>query len=161
MLRFIALEDVCNLWDERVIWVGVGQQGADGEQHLGDGEGGWPLVLEDVEADRSIAVDVHVINFRSERNLGRLEWIVGREMDVQEEHALMVGGLFGAHDRSLPVELVSLVGRAGGAVGGRVPAQINQFFLDSFKCHNFNYKRVKELGTLLMHLNANQTLQKC
>ena len=113
MLRLIALEDVCNLWDERVIWIGVGQQGADGEQHLRDSEGGRPLIFEDVEADRSIAVDVHVINFRRERNLGRLEGVVGREMNVQEEHALMVWGVFGAHDRSLPVELVRFVGGAG------------------------------------------------
>ena len=113
MLRLIALKDVCNLWDERVIWIGVGQQGADGEQHLRDSEGGRPLIFEDVEADRSIAVDVHVINFRRERNLGRLEGVVRREMNVQEEHALMVWGVLGAHDRSLPVELVRFVGGAG------------------------------------------------
>ena len=113
MLCLIALENVGNLRDERVIWVGVSQERADGEEHLGDGECGRPLVFEDVEADRSIAVDVHVINFRRERNLRRLEGIVGREVDVQEEHTLMVRGVLGAHDRRLPVELVRFVSGAG------------------------------------------------
>jgi len=120
MLRPIALVKVGNLWDERVIWVGVSQQGADGEKHLGDSEGGRPLVFQDVEADRSIAVDVHVINFRRERDLGRLEGVVGWVVDVQEEHASMVRGVLGAHDRSLPVELVRFVSGAGRVVCGWV-----------------------------------------
>ena len=135
MLRLIALIDVGDLWDERVIWVGVGQQGADGEEHLGDGEGGRPLVFEDVEADRSIAVDVHVINFRRERDLGRLEGVVGWEVDVQEEHALMVRGVLGAHDRSLPMELVRFVSGAGRAVCRRVSSEDDEFLLDSFIGH--------------------------
>ena len=40
MLCLIALENVGNLRDERVIWVGVSQERADGEEHLGDGESG-------------------------------------------------------------------------------------------------------------------------
>ena len=113
MLRLIALENVGNLGDERIIWVGVGQQRADREEHLGDGEGGRPLVFEDVEADIAVAVDVHVVNFRRELNLRRLEGVVRREMDVQEEHALVVRGVLGAHDRRLPVELVRFVSGAG------------------------------------------------
>ena len=140
MLRFIALEDVRNLWDERVIWVGVGQQGADGEEHLGDGEGGRPLVFEDVEADRSIAVDVHVINFRRERDLGRLEGVVGWEVDVKEEHALMVRGILGAHDRSLPMELVRFVCGASRAICGWVSSEVDEFLLDSFKSHRIVFK---------------------
>ena len=141
MLCLIALENVGNLRDERVIWVGVSQERADGEEHLGDGESGRPLVFEDVEADRSIAVDVHVINFRRERNLRRLEGVVGREVDVQEEHALMVRGVLGAHDRRLPVELVSFVCWAGRAVRGRVSSEVDELLLDSFKCHNIVYNK--------------------
>ena len=141
MLRLIALENVGNLGDERIIWVGVGQQRADREEHLGDGEGGRPLVFEDVEADRSIAVDVHVINFRRERNLRGLEGVVGREVDVQEEHALMVRGVLGAHDRRLPVELVRFVRWAGRAIRGRVSSEVDELLLDSFKCHNIVYNK--------------------
>lgn len=53
-----------------------------------------------------------MINFRGERDLGRLEWVVGREVDVQEEDALVIGRVLRTHDRGLPVELISLVGGA-------------------------------------------------
>ena len=139
MRSFIALVDVGDLGHERIIWVGVSQQRADGEQNLGDGEGGRPLVFEDVEADGSIAVDVHVINFGRERDLGRLEGVVGWEMDVEEEHALMVWGVLRAHDRSLPVELVCLVSGAGRAVCGRVSSEVDELLLDSFKGHKIFY----------------------
>ena len=110
MRVLIALIDVSDLGDERVIRIRVRQQRADREEDLGDGESGRPLVFQDVKADGAIAVDVHMVNFRGEGDLGRLERIVGREVDVQEEDTLVIGRVLRAHDRRLPVELVSLVG---------------------------------------------------
>ena len=135
MTSFVALEDIRDLWHERIVGVRVRQQRADGEEHLRDGESGGPLVLKDVQADRAVAVDVHMVDLRSEGDLGRLEGVVGREVDVQEEDALVVGRVLGAHDGSLPVELVCLVGGAGRAVCGRVSSKVDQLLLDSFKCH--------------------------
>ena len=43
-------------------WVAVGEQGADGEQHLGDGERRTPVVLQDVQTDHPLTVDVAVID---------------------------------------------------------------------------------------------------
>ena len=51
--------------------VAVRQQGADGEQHLGDGERRAPVVLQDVQADHALTVDVAVIDPRAEGNLWR------------------------------------------------------------------------------------------
>ena len=48
---FVGLVDVGNFWHERIIWVGVCQQGGDGEEDLGDGECWGPLILEDVQAN--------------------------------------------------------------------------------------------------------------
>ena len=76
-----------------------------------------------------------MINFRRERDLGRLEGVVGWEVDVQEEHALMVRGVLGAHDRSLPMKLVHFVSGAGRAVCRRVSSEVDEFLLDSFKGH--------------------------
>ena len=42
--------------------VAVGQQRADGQEDLGDGEGGTPVVLQDVQADHPLAVDVAVVD---------------------------------------------------------------------------------------------------
>ena len=73
-----------------------------------------------------------MVDFRGESNLGRLEWVIGREVDVEEEYALVVGGVLGSHDSGLPMELVLLVGGAGGAVSRGITAQIDKLFLDSF-----------------------------
>ena len=49
--------------------VAVSEQGADGQQHLGDGEGRTPVVLQDVQTDHPLAVDVAVVDPRTERHL--------------------------------------------------------------------------------------------
>ena len=132
VLILVALKNVSDLGHEGIIGVGVSEQGADGKENLRDGEGGRPLVLQDVQADGAIAVDVHMINLCREGDLGWLEGIVGREMDVEEEDTLMIRRVLGAHNSSLPMELVRFVGGAGGAVCGRISAKINELLLDSF-----------------------------
>lgn len=93
-----------DLGDERVVGVGIGEHGADGQQHCGllvkwifegcrgnctfrDGERRRPLVSEDVETDAAVGVDVGVIDAGGEVNLWGLERVVGRESNAQEEHA--------------------------------------------------------------------------
>ena len=34
VLGLVSLVDVGDLWHQRIIWVGIGQQGADGEDNL-------------------------------------------------------------------------------------------------------------------------------
>lgn len=65
----VGLAHVCDLRDERVVRVGVGEQRADGEQHLGHRQRRAPLILEDVQADVAVAVDVRVEHLRLERHL--------------------------------------------------------------------------------------------
>ena len=76
-----------------------------------------------------------MVYFCDELELWRLEGIVRGEVDVQEKHAARVRGVIGTHDRRLPVERIRVVLRASGAVSGWVLAQIDQFFLNAFKCH--------------------------
>ena len=52
---------------------------------FGDGQGRAPLVSQNVEAYATVGVDVWVVDTRSEINLGRLEWVVGREVYGEEE----------------------------------------------------------------------------
>ena len=66
MLCLVVLVNCGDLWEEWVSRVGVRQEGANGEEDFGDGEGGRPLVFEDVEADRAIVVNIHVVNFGRE-----------------------------------------------------------------------------------------------
>lgn len=48
---------------------------------------GAPLVSENVEADAAVGVDVGVIDSGGEVDLGRLEGVVGREVNSEEEDA--------------------------------------------------------------------------
>lgn len=56
--------------DRSLTWVTVCEQRADGQQHLGDGEGGAPVVLQDVQTDHTLTVDVTVVDPGTERHLG-------------------------------------------------------------------------------------------
>ena len=67
-------------------------------------------------------------------DLGRLEGVVGGEVDVEEEDAAGVGGVVGAHDGGLPVEHV-VSDRSGAAVGRRVLAEVDQFLIDPLEGH--------------------------
>ena len=102
--------------------------------HLGDGERRRPLVLEDVEADAAVAIDVAVVDARGEADLGRLEGVIGREVDVQEEDPPGVWRVVRPHDRRLPVEQV-VTDRPGAAVRRGVPAQFLQLTLNSLQGH--------------------------
>ena len=48
------------------------------------------MVPKDVETDTAVGVDVGVVDASSEVDLGRLERVVGREMDCEEEDASRV-----------------------------------------------------------------------
>ena len=50
-----------------------------------------PLVPQDVQTDRTIRVDVRMVDLRGEADLRRLEWVVGGERDGKEEHAACIG----------------------------------------------------------------------
>jgi len=58
----VSLVDVGDLRDERVVRVRVAEQGADGEEHLGERQRGRPLLLQDVQAYGSLGVDVRVVD---------------------------------------------------------------------------------------------------
>jgi len=65
-VRDVLLRDAA---DQRIARIAVGQQRADRQKDLGDGQRRRPVVLEDVEADGALAVDVAVVDARPERHL--------------------------------------------------------------------------------------------
>ena len=69
--------------------------------YLANCESWGPLRPQDVKADGSIGVDIWMIDSRGERHFGRLEWIVGGEMNCQEEHSSLVWTIRWTHDGSL------------------------------------------------------------
>ena len=69
----------------------------------------------------------------SKVELGRLERVVGREPDVEEEHAAGEGGVLWALYGRVPVVRVLIVNRAGHDVVKWVLAKINEIFLNSME----------------------------
>jgi hypothetical protein len=120
-----------DLWHQRIIWVGIGQEGRNGEEHLRDGKGWGPLFLQDIKADGSVGVDIWVVDSRGEVDLGWLERVVSWEMDVQEVDSSSIWRVIWSHDGGLPMVLILLVNWSGGAVGWWVFTKIDKFLLDS------------------------------
>ena len=99
--------------DQRVRGVRLAQQLHDRQQHLADGEGGRPVVLDRVQANHSIRVYVAVVDARAERDLRitpvqcgyfrRLEGVILREMNIQEEDASFVGRVLRAVETRFPI----------------------------------------------------------
>ena len=81
----VRLVDVRNLGHQRIVRVRIRQKRADRKQHLGNRQRWRPLFLENVQANRALAVHVWVVNLRLEVDLWRLERIVRREVNSDEE----------------------------------------------------------------------------
>ena len=69
-----------------------------------------------------------MVDARGERHLRRLERVVCREVDGQEEDPALVWRLRRAHDGGLPVEQVVAHG-TGAALGWRIAAKILKLLL--------------------------------
>jgi len=121
----------CNAADQRIAGVAVGEQGADGEQHLGDGQSGAPLVLQDVQADHALRVDIAVVDAGAELDFGRFEWVVCREVDVKEEDSTFIDGSRRSKDGADPLKQVVSF-RSSAAIWWRIQGNGSKLFLNTF-----------------------------
>jgi len=132
--------------DQRVTGVTVGQQRADGEQDLGDREGGTPLVLQDVQAYYSLAVHVAVVDPRPEFDLGRLEGVVCGEVDIEKEDTALVHGAGRTQDGRHPLVQVVALG-PGATVGWRVEGDGPELLLNPL---GGGGERLRHLGSAFL-----------
>jgi hypothetical protein len=102
--RPVCLEELGNIWNQRIVWVGVGKERTDGKQDLTNRQSRTPLILEDIKANPSVRVDVTVIDASGEVYLGWLEGIVSGKMNIQKENASGIWRVIRSHNRCLPVE---------------------------------------------------------
>jgi hypothetical protein len=63
----------------------AGGTGTRGKRTLRDGERRAPLISQNVQTDRAVAVDVGVVDAGGEVDLRRLEGVVCGEVDCEEE----------------------------------------------------------------------------
>lgn len=113
----VGLVDVRDFGHQRIVRVGVCEHRANGEQHFRDGQSRAPLVSQDVQTDAAVGVDVGVVDASGEVDLGRLEGVVGREVNGKEEDTARVWGVTRTHDSRLPVEQVISNGTSGAGRG--------------------------------------------
>ena len=66
--------------------------------YFGDCERWTPLLLKNIQADASLAVDIRMVHSRFKHHFGRLKWIVRRKCDAHKEHASRVWRVGGTHD---------------------------------------------------------------
>jgi hypothetical protein len=102
--RPVCLQELGDVWNQRIIGIGVSEKGTDRKQNLTNRQSRTPLVLEDIETDTTVRVDVTVVDTGGEMDLRRLERIVGGKVNIQEENSSSVRGIVWAHNRCLPVE---------------------------------------------------------
>jgi len=104
---------MCDLGNKRVVRVGVGEHGADGQKNFGYRQSRTPLVSQNVQTDAAIGVDIGMVDSSGEVNLWWLEGIVCREVYGEEEDAALERAVTWTHDRSLPVKQI-VSHRTGG-----------------------------------------------
>lgn len=81
-----------------------------------------------------------MVDAGGEVDLGRLERVVGREVDRQEKDAARVGGIARSHNRGLPVKQI-LADGASRAGRGRVSAEISELLVDALESHLVRFVR--------------------
>ena len=126
MPRPVSFEKLCNVWHQGIIGIGIRQEGADREQDLANRQSRTPLILEDIKADSSVGVDVAVVDPSGKVDLGRFEWVIRREVNIEKKDSACIGRIVRSHDCGLPVEHVITNGSCR-AVRWRILAQVHQF----------------------------------
>ena len=105
--------------DQGVAGVAVGEEGADGEENLGDGESWAPLVLQNVQTDDALGVDIAVVDPGAELHFRGLEGIISGEMNIQEEDSSFIDRSRRSEDGADPLVQIVTLG-ASAAVWGRI-----------------------------------------
>jgi len=71
-----------------------------------------------------------------EVDLRGLEWVVCREVNIEEEYTTLKRTVWRSHDSRLPVKQVVPL-RSSATVSRGVFPEIQEFFVNSFECHTF------------------------
>merc|ERR1740139_300638 len=135
VLRTITLIQLRNLRHQWVVGVAIHHQRRQREEHFGDRQSWAPLVFQNVQADRTIGIYVAMVDLRGEVELWRLEGIIRRKVNIQEEATASVRRIRGTHDGGLPIEHV-VPDRLSRAIGRRVIPQILKLLLESLNRHD-------------------------
>ena len=79
-VHFNWFEQLTNICNQRIIWIRISEQRANGQQHLADGQRRTPLVLQNVQTNAARRTNVAMIDARLKHNIGR----VNKERNVRQ-----------------------------------------------------------------------------
>ena len=122
-----------HLGPQRIIGIGIGQQGQDGQQDLGNGQRRAPLILENVQADDATGIHIGMIDLRHKGDLRGLKGIIGGEVDVHLKDSAGERGITGPHDDAGPVIQITLLFRETGATAGQILNNVLEFNFNNSK----------------------------
>mmetsp|Transcript_14383 Transcript_14383/g.38831 ORF Transcript_14383/g.38831 Transcript_14383/m.38831 type:complete len:261 (-) Transcript_14383:1811-2593(-) len=139
----LAVLNVCerklsNRLAHSIIGVGIGQEVAHCLQHLGHGQSGRPVVVEDVKAQAAAIVDVAMEHGREETHARGLERVVRWQVDGQHPRATLEWASHRAFHECTPLEQVSLrrehVDTSPCTEGGKVTQLLHDAPAHSWAC---------------------------
>jgi len=104
VLLSVGFEEFGNLRHQWVIWIRLVEQAANRKEYLADGQGGTPIVLQNVQANATLSVHIAMIDFGDKTDLWWFERIIGWELEFKIEDAICVRGGGRANDGGNPVE---------------------------------------------------------
>ena len=104
---------------QRIIGICVSEKGRDRYKKLRYGQRRAPVVLQNIQANGTVAVDVAVVDASTKGHFRRLERVVLRKMNIEEEYAARVWRAIGSHYARNPVVQIIALGSCR-AVGRRI-----------------------------------------
>lgn len=121
-LRYVALEqttvrlqDLCRVLVQRVIRIGLQEQVLQTVHDRVDGQHGFPVLPQNVQADIALQIDIRVIDFGLTLDLRRFMRIAGAHLEVEPEAAALVEALIRTDDELEVQQVIGVreLGRAG------------------------------------------------
>lgn len=58
------------------------------QYYLRCGDGWRPFIFKNIETNSTCGADIHMVYFRGEGDGRRLEWVIGRKVNIQKEHTI-------------------------------------------------------------------------
>ena len=117
--------------NKRVVGVWLVEKRRNTEKQFRSRKCRTPVVFENVETYTAVAVDIRVKNGRNELDMRGLEWIVDREVNIEEEYATGIRTAFRSGNRRAPFHNI-VIQRSTAAVGRWITDKFGQFFLNTF-----------------------------
>jgi len=131
VLLSVGFVESSDIWDQRIVWVWIGEHWTNWEENFWDCESGTPLTFKNIKTNGSGCVYIWVVDFSGELHFRRLEWVICRKMYQQTKNTTWIWRVLWSCDSSLPFKQI-VANRSGWTLRRWVPSDIFKFLGYSF-----------------------------